>query len=1011
MIKENLVDLFCEKTGQERPSLSYGKIKLFPDMTQSKLDSLFRSDRPGCVRFYKNILESKSVCAPVGNDMISEAYDKHYESLCRPEGQVLDVPQEYLQKLFQYGKNVGKFVRQVYRPNRTKLPNTRATVEKSRMAGGAREALSANFELQKGPLHLSLMEGVSRLEPYVIGLFGEPGCGKTTTVVRLVSFLHASLFPGAKREELVYSRSCSSKYWDGYKGQPIVIMDDIGQDVVDRSDLVEFEQLVSVNPYVLPMAHLEEKGRKFTSPIIITTSNMVYASSLRNIQGFTVEDERAFWRRFHCPILVNRNYMVTEIGEGISARTSEPSRYFLASPRWQVRVETFGQHFRDYRRQPLPKTENILPSFHRGLTTAGYYLYEDGFPGITEMGCHIVKQFRSHVDFHDRSLSGQWRQVISCFNARVNQSLAPFYTFRVKEKDIATDPEDVTVSVSFPEFPPFHPPRVDAVAIPEPLKVRMITKAEGETKCLQPFQRALFQYLKSRPQFSLTHGVSWSESEEFSEKLEWIYRIQGEIESIRSHEKSGDLWLSGDYTAATDNFPLSVTNALVEGILSQIDHEPTKAWVRYEVSPHIIRYPDGREGQQTSGQLMGSLLSFPLLCFLNDFIVSESGFEEGKYRINGDDVVALGPQSVIDAWRKNAPKVGLDLSIGKNFIDPHFCCVNSQLFYDGKVQHTGKVSLQTRFGKTLSRCFCESQFYYGLSEELRSEFIRRNIVELRKSPRSLDIPVTHGGLGLLFSGRPGVDWKLATRVYIRDYLQPFSSSQPVPGFDYLRALRVPVGIFSDDELELGGGEAEENKIFDTLLSLNLDPADAVNSELTTVGFHQDEKKYFQGDNERPINQLIHLPLKEFPDLGTLRTKVVFIQKHKVGFLKQRVQYLALRLLVDHIRNGGSNLDPEEEFVEIQRSVLEQNDPLFSDDFPFSIEELTEEEYDRYTAPFSDLESTFAHSFYERLSNPPLEMESLHQRLMSPSVGESGPDSPTVSSTEATRPRRSTKKRG
>jgi hypothetical protein len=68
---------------------------------------------------------------------------------------------------------------------------------------------------------------------------------------------------------------------------------------------------------------------------------------------------------------------------------------------------------------------------------------------------------------------------------------------------------------------------------------------------------------------------------------------------------------------------------------------PPEHGPRYEVSPHLIEYPDG-VGKQTSGQLMGSLLSFPLLCFLNDFIISHSGFERGKYLINGDDVVALG---------------------------------------------------------------------------------------------------------------------------------------------------------------------------------------------------------------------------------------------------------------------------------------------------------------------------------------------------------------------------------
>lgn len=942
-IKYALVDAFCVQSEQERPEapLAGGPMPLFPPATQIRLNKRFSNDRPGRVRFYKNLLESKSICAPVGADMISDAYKKHKESLCRPQRETLTVPQEFLQELYEYGKEVGKFVAKDYDPFRTSLPNTRATVEKNRLKGGARQALSERLEIHKGPLYLSLQDGISRPEPFVLGLFGPPGSGKTTSLSRLISSLGRELFPSRKGKELVYSRSCSTEHWDGYSGQPIVVLDDLGQNSQNRSDLVEFEHLVSTNRYVLPMAHLEMKGTEFSSPIILVTSNMEFGSRLAGDDpgSSILEDERAFWRRFHLPVQVYPTPPRSTLVEG---QPVQFSKFAVLKVKWNghTRTTVTGNI----------RVSSAVPSFWRNFTPEGVTVYETSrIRGTLELLERLILSYRQHVDFHAHNLTGEWRQTVKCLSATVSQDIAPFYRFEVEEQEYPHRPNDISISYLFPEYPPFHAPKVEAVAIPEPLKVRMITKAEASTKVLQPLQKSLFHYLKTKPQFCLTHGVSWGLAPDFDRKLEWIYRIENEIQTIASKRTEGDLWLSGDYTAATDNFPMSVTNALIEGLLSEIDHEPTKAWVRYEVSPHDIRYPGGEVGKQTSGQLMGSLLSFPLLCFLNDFIVSRSGFKEGMYLINGDDVVACGSKDVIDTWKCNAPKVGLDLSIGKNFIDQHFCCVNSQLFYDGRVQHTGKVSTMTRFGKSLSYCYKEAQFYYGFAEEMRREFIRRNLINLRRTPRSLDVPSSHGGLGLAFVDNPDLDARLARRVYIHDFLAPFAKSLPVPGFDYLRALRVPIGIYSDSEMELGGGQPQENALFDLLQGLDTEPRIEVEDseeDLTNENFRRSESTYLKEENIRPINQILAHDFRQFPDLGLVRSRVIFVQKGRVGQLKKKVVLMALQLLLSHLR--GRDFDPDEEFVEVVREIREPFvDPLFSSDFPFSMEEISAEEYRAY----------------------------------------------------------------
>nr|UJQ92635.1 MAG: putative RNA-dependent RNA polymerase [Narnaviridae sp.] len=921
VIKNTLTDEFSLQMEQERPEIPEGRVPLFPKLTQRKLDSRFSRSRRERCRFYKNLLESKSLCAPVGSDMIIETYEKHKRSLCRPDSEVLPVPEDFLQELFQYGKKVGRFVAKRYRPDRTRLPNTRATVEASRKQGGARRALSGSLEIQKGALYQCLLTEATRPEPFVLGLFGPPGSGKTTSVANLVDQLGVLLFECDDRKKLVYSRSCSTKHWDGYTGQPIVVLDDFGQDLNDRSDLVEFEQLVSTNEYILPMANLEEKGQRFVSPIIIVTSNIALGSLIKSSSASSVvEEDLAVWRRFHFPVRILPD---PESKRGKLIHEFFSPHSFIVQPRmWAAKYKrpSLQSHYVGF---------NGYSSVDPDFPEEKYVHLDKPFRGMDHVGTEVYKRFRAHMDYHCEELSGTWRQFITCLRVDVRPSdLRPFYEVDVEKVGTPYLENEISISQIFPSFPPHRAPRVKAVAIPEPLKVRMITKAEAETKCLQPLQRALFEYLKSQPQFVLTHGVKFSNDVDFDEKLEWIERIEKEIQRIALNREEGDVWLSGDYTAATDNFPLSVTNALVEGILSEIDHEPTKRWVRYEVSPHEIEYPFNLGvGKQTSGQLMGSLLSFPLLCFLNDFIVRRSGVGQGKYLINGDDIVALGTREFIDRWRGDAPKVGLSLSVGKNFIDKNFCTVNSQLFYDGKVQHTGKVSLSTRYGKSLSNCFSEMQFYYGTSPELKREFIRRNLLELRKTPRSLSVPISHGGLGRVF-GRDLKSSRHAVDVYLHDYLSTFKKSLPVPGTDQVRALRIPIGILSDDDVALAGLPAS-NDILDLLGSLETSPKEP--SEDTDLSFAQLRSSIDLAEkvDKRRLNQLRGRPISKFPPLGHVRYRTLFVEKGKVGFLKERIISLSLNLLLTRI-DLGLEEDPDEAFNAIHQEFLDDTCPLFGE---------------------------------------------------------------------------------
>jgi len=216
----------------------------------------------------------------------------------------------------------------------------------------------------------------------------------------------------------------------------------------------------------------------------------------------------------------------------------------------------------------------------------------------------------------------------------------------------------------------------------------------------------------------------------------------------------------------------------------------------------------------------------------------------------------------------------------------------------------------------------------------------------------LDVPSSHGGLGLYFSGRD-FDANLARRVYLHEYLSPFLKSTGVPGYDYIRAMAVPVGIFTDAEMELGGGNPLENRLLDLLLSLDTNPSESSESvDLTHGQFHKDEKIYVTESNTRLLNQLKSSNFRDFPNLDDVRFRTVFVQKGKVGFLKERIIRLALTLLLQYVRNNNQ-FDPEEGFVDIHRELLEEMDPLFGSLFEISFKE-EDCAVDRYSEPYPDL---------------------------------------------------------
>jgi len=296
-------------------------------------------------------------------------------------------------------------------------------------------------------------------------------------------------------------------------------------------------------------------------------------------------------------------------------------------------------------------------------------------------------------------------------------------------------PFEPNLGFRIPISPPNRLPVVKAHAIPEALKVRMITKAEEECWVLKPVQKAMWKALQHFKCFELTGTPNI------------------DLEFINSWK--GKYLLSGDYESATDNLHQDIMNLAIQE-LKKVIPEPYSSWMEFESQPHLVEYPEhtGLENIiQTRGQLMGSLLSFPILCVANAAcigIIKKQDLSELQALINGDDILFRECGRKIQSWKRLTKSIGLKPSIGKNYCAEDFGSINSQLlfFKNGKAEHlaTGCFGAISKVKNFLSNF----QYALKMEPERESDFKHTAKKLLSKTPESLDVPVSHGGIGLEF---------------------------------------------------------------------------------------------------------------------------------------------------------------------------------------------------------------------------------------------------------------------
>jgi len=215
-------------------------------------------------------------------------------------------------------------------------------------------------------------------------------------------------------------------------------------------------------------------------------------------------------------------------------------------------------------------------------------------------------------------------------------------------------------------------PLVKPVALPEALKVRMITKGP-------PFQQTVLHSLWKFIHSTLRgHRTFQLIGKPVTEEI--ILNVLGR------NLKTGEKYLSGDYEAATDNLKSWVSETIAEALAVELKlSEIERSLLIRSLTGHV--FENGK--RQVRGQLMGSITSFPVLCLANAALCRWAMELASKKKIllrdapllvNGDDCAMRGTENLYRFWHTITDAAGLTESIGKTYFTREFVDINSTSF-------------------------------------------------------------------------------------------------------------------------------------------------------------------------------------------------------------------------------------------------------------------------------------------------------------------------------------------
>lgn len=272
----------------------------------------------------------------------------------------------------------------------------------------------------------------------------------------------------------------------------------------------------------------------------------------------------------------------------------------------------------------------------------------------------------------------------------------------------------------------------ESIVVQSAGKPRPLTKFSSDSLLLRPLHGTIYDWLSKR---------------------KWLCRGDPTEEVLRKagfREGRGVL-TSGDYKSATDNLSIEVAELAISAMMGSSVRVPISVW-RYAKA--ILRprawFVDNRDivdFEVTRGQMMGSYLSFPLLCLQNylafRWVEEIEGIKSTPVLINGDDILFQSPRSFSTRWMDVVASIGLEVEKTKTSVSDEFGSLNSTLFRwsSGRlvVSHTFRFGMLRRTEYMGGVGLSFFKFLRGQSPELRwsmgKQFFSWHINTMRESGR------------------------------------------------------------------------------------------------------------------------------------------------------------------------------------------------------------------------------------------------------------------------------------
>lgn len=269
----------------------------------------------------------------------------------------------------------------------------------------------------------------------------------------------------------------------------------------------------------------------------------------------------------------------------------------------------------------------------------------------------------------------------------------------------------------------------------EPLKVRVISKGEALPYYSQrALQKAMHGVMRRMPCFRLI-GRPFSPTD---------------LMDLRCSAQSTDEWFSIDYSGATDGLSWSFSSMILRYLLAKRPTRELDIALRV-LGPHELWYPKRKNslgcptgfevgGLQTNGQLMGSILSFPILCLANlaTYLLTmaerHSRMENedvlNGVLVNGDDMVYAAPPDLWGRHCRVSRDLGLEMSVGKAYHHSEYANINStSVLY--RISNEKATPFQIDYLNT--GLFFRTPVQKKVSEEVRQEREERSSLGLAAS--------------------------------------------------------------------------------------------------------------------------------------------------------------------------------------------------------------------------------------------------------------------------------------